>query len=59
MSNIGFIENCASNIQKIFNAAIEPEYTADGKRKRCKSVSQIDKDSYVFLIEQIEKNEGS
>lgn len=54
MSNIGFIEHCASNIQRIFNAAIEPEYTEDGKKKRCKSVSRADKDYYVFLIEQIE-----
>lgn len=54
MSNIGFIENCAEHIKNIFKEAVEPQTTEDGKRKRCKAVSQIDKDQYTFLIMQIE-----
>lgn len=54
MSNIGFIEHCAESIKKIFNAAVVPEIGGDGKRKRCKAVSQQDKDDYIFLVQQIE-----
>ena len=54
MSNIGFIENCAEQIQKLFREAIEPQVSSDGKRKRCKSISQTDQDEYVFLLRQIE-----
>lgn len=54
MSNIGFIEHCAEQIYKLFKEAVEPKFTDTGKRIRCKSISQTDKDDYMFLIQQIE-----
>ena len=55
MSNIGFIENCANYIQKLFNeATAPPPYNGKGTRPRCRSISESEKESYVNLVKQIE-----
>ena len=51
MSNIGFIESCASYIQKLFTEATIPPPT---KKGRCRVISEAEKESYVNLVRQIE-----
>lgn len=55
MSNIGFIESCAKNIQDIFNAAITPPPTEDGKRGRCRAISEREKQNYIIIVREIEE----
>lgn len=55
MSNIGFIESCALRIQEIFNAAITPPpSTIDGKRGRCRAISEREKQEYIIIVQEIE-----
>ena len=54
MSNIGFIESCAKRIQDIFNEAITPTFTKDGKKKKCRAISEKEKQDYIIIVREIE-----